>query len=113
MGKNNYAKYKFSSDYARELFEQKKPSSNREEILLALIDCKNVTGIHDFSYMAGFRTRISELKKELIPEGVRLTTTTHTGYNKFGNSYVFAKHTIDGSELTLNILKKLYLKYEK
>lgn len=112
--KKRIPKPKFRTDFARELWEQKEPSSNRELILLCIIDKNEVIGIKDFSYMAGFRTRISELRRdELIPEGIKVTTTYHLDYGQFGNPYKYAKHTVDGSELTLSILKKLYLKYEK
>ena len=112
--KKRIPKPKFRTDFARELWERKEPSSNRELILLCIIDKNEVIGIKDFNYMAGFRTRISELRrKELIPEGIKVKTTYHLDYGQFGNSYKYAKHAVDGSELTLNILKKLYLKYEK
>lgn len=114
MSKKRIIKPRFRTEFARELFELKIPSSNREEIILTLIDANEVIGIRDFPYMAGFRTRISELKRdEIIQEGIKLVTTNHVGYNKFGNSYVYAKHAIDGSELTLTTLKKLYLKHEE
>lgn len=107
-------KPKFKTQLASDLWDLKEPSSDREEILLTIIEQDEVIGLRDFGYMAGFRTRISELKRdELIPEGVKVKTTMHLGYNRFGNSYKFAKHSFDGTELTLSILKKLYLKYAK
>jgi hypothetical protein len=72
----------------------KKPTSNISEILFTLIRNRKVS-LHDFPYLAGFRTRVSELKTEY---GIELKTDRVHSKNKFNNPYTFVVHSLPQSE---------------
>ena len=66
------------------------PKTNTEEVLLTLILQKSVS-IFDFSYMSGFRTRVSEIQSV---HGILLDRQLESKKNKFGNTYTYAIHTL-------------------
>lgn len=77
-----------------------KPKNQTQEVLYHLIKYGNVSFM-DFPYMQGFRTRISELKREL-----KISTQKVTMKSKYGNSYVMHVHYLEDFEKA----KKLYNK---
>lgn len=81
------------------------PNTNTQEILLQLILTGQVS-IFDFSYLSGFRTRVSEL---VLTHGLELDKETKTGQNKFGNSYSYALHKLpeDEKEFAIELYYKL------
>lgn len=84
-----------------------KPTNNIQEILLHLIVEKNVS-IFDFSYLSSFRTRVSDIQ---IKHGIFLERVFQTKYNKFGNAYSYAVHTLPDSQLEK--AKSLYFQLNK
>ena len=66
------------------------PNTNTQEILLQLILTGQVS-IFDFSYLSGFRTRVSEL---VLTHGLELEKEIKSDVNKFGNSYWYALHKL-------------------
>lgn len=70
------------------------PKNNRAEVLYALI-AKGCTSLKDFPYLAGFRTRISELS---LDYNVKLFHKLETGVNKYGNSYTYKVHFLPPDE---------------
>ncbi len=70
------------------------PKTSEQEVLLTLITQGHVS-IFDFSYLSGFRTRVSELQSQ---HGLNLDRVTDTRCNKFGNSYSYAIHKLPESE---------------
>jgi len=66
------------------------PKTNLQEVLITLILKGNVT-LFDPSYMAGFRTRVSNL---VLNYGLNLETTKAQRYNKFGNNYTYHIHKL-------------------
>ena len=66
------------------------PKTNLQEVLLTLILKGNVT-LFDHSYMAGFRTRVSNL---VLDYGLNLETKKAQRCNKFGNSYTYHIHKL-------------------
>lgn len=66
------------------------PNTNTQEILLQLILTGQVS-IFDFSYLSGFRTRVSEL---VLTHGLELEKEIKSDINKFGNSYWYALHKL-------------------
>lgn len=70
------------------------PKTSEQEVLLTLITQGHVS-IFDFSYLSGFRTRVSELQSNY---GLNLDRVTDTRCNKFGNSYTYAIHKLPASE---------------
>lgn len=83
------------------------PKTSEQEVLLTLI-LQGSVSIFDFSYMSGFRTRVSNLQ---LIHGLKLNRTTEKKVNKFGNTYCFAIHTLPESEKENAIL--LYNKLNK
>lgn len=80
------------------------PKTNTQEILLTLLT-QGYVSIFDFSYLSGFRTRVSELQ---IVHKLSLERKTDKRCNKFGNSYIYAIHYLPKSEK--ENAEKLYLK---
>jgi hypothetical protein len=70
------------------------PKTNEQEVLLTLI-LQGYTSFLDFSYMQGYRTRISELQSQ---HSLVLDRVTDTRCNKFGNSYTYAIYKLPTSE---------------
>lgn len=68
------------------------PTTNFQEILFTLIE-NGSCSIMDFPYLSGFRTRISEIKEQLV-----LHKNYVTKVNKFGNHYSYAVHTLPSYE---------------
>lgn len=83
------------------------PKTNLEEILLHLIVEKTVS-IMDYSYMSGFRTRVSTL---VLKHGLFLTREFKTGINKHGNGYTYAVHGLPENQKEAAI--NLYLTLNK
>ena len=78
------------------------PQTTEQEILLHLIENGKVS-IFDFPYLSGFRTRISNLKKK----GVEIDSKLIKGINKYGNSYLFALHSIIDKNTTVSTCENL------
>lgn len=74
----------------------KQPSNNTQEVLLTLIHFGKVS-LFDFPYLAGFRTRISELKNKFE---LQLITVTKTQKNRWGNTYTYHEHILPDDERT-------------
>lgn len=65
-----------------------KPLNNLADVLFELLN-NGSASIKEFDYMAGFRTRVSELVLDhLIP----LSSITETDTNKHGNPYHYKRH---------------------
>jgi len=78
-----------------QLFEGfKYPRTSEQEVLLTLITQGHVS-IFDFSYLSGFRTRVSQLQ---TVHGLFLERTLDKRFNKFGNQYQYAIHKLPESE---------------
>lgn len=68
----------------------KNPLTNTQEILYTLIS-QGYVSLFDFPYLAGFRTRVSELVNK---HGIPLQTIKHQRHNKFGNAYTYHIHKL-------------------
>ena len=68
----------------------KNPKNNKQEILLTLISNGRVS-IFDYSYMSGFRTRISELIRE---HNLPLEKVQKISHNKYGRAYHYIEHRL-------------------
>lgn len=81
------------------------PKTSEQEVLLTLITQGHVS-IFDFTYLSGFRTRVSQLQ---TVHGLFLERVTDTRCNKFGNNYTYAIHKLPESEKekAINLYKKL------
>jgi len=81
------------------------PKTNTQEILLQLILNGSVS-IFDFSYLSGFRTRVSEL---VLTHELKLDKEMKSGKNKFGNTYTYALHKLpeEQKEFAINLYSKL------
>lgn len=81
------------------------PKTSEQEVLLTLITQGHVS-IFDFSYLSGFRTRVSQLQ---TVHGLFLERVTDSRCNKFGNSYTYAIHKLPESEKqkAINLYEKL------
>lgn len=91
-----------------ELFEgYELPKTNTQEILLTLI-LQGYVSIFDFSYLSGFRTRVSELQ---LTHGLKLNRVLDVKTNKFANSYSYSIHHLPAEEKESAIL--LYKKLNK
>ena len=66
------------------------PITNVQEVLYTLISQGNVSFI-DFSYLQGFRTRVSNLKALY---GLKLNIENKEGKNKFGRTYKYHLHVL-------------------
>ena len=81
--------------HSKDLFEGFPfPRTNEQEVLLTLI-LQGHTSFFDFSYMQGYRTRVSELQSNY---GLSLERTTDIRCNKFGNTYTYAIHKLPATE---------------
>ena len=78
----------------------KPPLTTTQEVLYTLIT-QGYVSIFDFSYLSGFRTRVSDLK---IKHGLSIKTVKDTRHNKFGNTYTYHIHKLIDKESA----KKLY-----
>jgi two-component SAPR family response regulator len=81
------------------------PNNTRAEVLFELIK-KGSVSMKEFSWMEGFRTRVSELnKKHLIP----LLTTREKGENKHGNAIWYKRHSLplDQIDFALGVYNKI------
>lgn len=78
------------------------PKSNKEEILLTMIKSGKVS-IIDYPYMSGFRTRISEISKAIKLK----TVMSEVNYNKHGNHYIYAIHSLENKEQAIEYYIKL------
>jgi len=79
-----------TSTYYNTTNKMKKPVSQISEVLFELIRKRKVS-FHNFNYMQGYRTRISELS---CKHGLNLKTTLVSDANKFGNPYNYAVHSL-------------------
>jgi len=70
------------------------PKTSEQEVLLTLITQGHVS-IFDFSYLSGFRTRVSQLQ---TVHGLLLDRVMDSRCNKFGNTYSYAIHRLPESE---------------
>ena len=70
------------------------PRTNVQEILYTLL-VQGYVSFFDLDYMQGFRARISEIRHE---HGIKLGTTKHKRFNKFGNPYEYALHRLPKEE---------------
>jgi hypothetical protein len=91
----------------KEYSKYPKPKTNEQEVLLHLI-VENTVSIMDYSYMSGFRTRISRI---VLIHGIFLTRVFETGINHHGNKYSYAVHGLPESQKQKAI--ELYLKLNK
>jgi hypothetical protein len=81
------------------------PLNTTAEILFELIT-KGSVSMKEFSWMEGFRTRVSELnRKHHIP----LSKTTEKGENKHGNAIRYHRHSLpnDKVEFALEVYQKI------
>lgn len=81
------------------------PVNTTAEVLFGLIT-KGSVSMKEFSWMEGFRTRVSELnRKHHIP----LSKTTEKGENKHGNTIRYHRHSlpIEEIEFALTVYKKI------
>ena len=85
----------------------KLPSTNntRAEVLFELIK-KGSVSIKEFSWMEGFRTRVSEL---VLNHSIPLLKTTETTVNKHGNTIYYKRHSLplDKVEFALGVYDKI------
>lgn len=70
------------------------PKTSTQEVLLHLILFKSAS-IKNFPTLSGFRTRISQI---ILDHGLFLEREFIHGFNKFGNSTKYAKHTLPEKE---------------
>ncbi len=80
------------------------PRTSIQEVLFTLILQGNVS-IFDFPWMSGFRTRVSNLKKNY---DLDIITEKLTKKNKHGNIYTYCNHILPKTEI--ENAKNLYLK---
>jgi len=81
------------------------PKNTQAEVLFELIK-KGSVSMKEFSWMEGFRTRVSELnKKHLIP----LLKTNEKGENKHGNPIWYRRHSLplDKVDFALSVYEKI------
>jgi len=71
------------------------PTNTKAEVLSALIENGSVS-IKNFSWMEGFRTRVSELA---LKHSIPLLKTTIVGLNKHGNTIRYIKHSLPPKEV--------------
>jgi len=70
------------------------PVNTTARVLYVLI-AKGSASLKDFPYLAGFRTRISELR---LTYNVKLFHKVETAVNQDGNSYYFKHHILPSDE---------------
>lgn len=81
------------------------PLNTKAEVLSALIINGSVS-IKEFSWMEGFRTRVSEL---VLKHSIPLLKTTEVGTNKHGNTIWYKKHSLPSDKLdfAISVYKKI------
>lgn len=81
------------------------PKTNEQEVLLTLLTQGHVS-IFDFPYLAGFRTRVSQLKSDY---NLHLERKKDKRVNKFGNTYTYHIHFLpdDQKEYAEDLYSKL------
>lgn len=79
-----------------------KPKTNKQEILYEAIYKGNVSLV-DFPYLSGFRTRVSELRKE----GVNFRKEKIEKRNKFGRIIRYQKHILTDPEKAKSIYNRM------
>ena len=77
------------------IMELSTPLNYRARVLYTLIE-KGSTSLKDFPYLAGFRTRISELKRKF---NVNLIPTVVTDVDKYGSHYYYKHHSLPPEEV--------------
>ena len=82
--------------------KMKKPTTNKQELLFTAIENGSVSLI-DFPYLSGFRTRISELRKD----GIIFKTETITQLNRFGRKIRYHKHILTDKTFALSVYNKI------
>lgn len=70
------------------------PVNYRARVLYALIT-KGNTSLKDFPFLAGFRTRISELKRK---HNVQLIPKVVTDVDRYGSHYYYINHFLPPEE---------------
>lgn len=70
------------------------PKTNTQEVLLQLILYGEIS-LFTFPYLAGYRTRVSEL---VLTHGIGLEKEFKTEQNKFGNIYTYTLHKLPEEE---------------
>jgi len=71
-----------------------KPKSDKADVLLTLIK-NGKASIEDYKYLAGFRTRISELSRK---HNLNLLSRSVTGKNRFDNTITYQEHILPENE---------------
>lgn len=81
------------------------PKNTRAGVLYVLIKKGNVS-LKDFPYLAGFRTRISEI---VLKYEVNLFHVTRTDVNSFGRPYQYKDHLLPPEERdkAIEVYKKI------
>lgn len=81
----------------------RKPNSHKAEMLLHIIKNKRIS-LFDFPYLASYRTRLSEIRKDLL-----LTRSIEKNITKFGNTYTYTVYTLEDNnvEKAINLYKTL------
>lgn len=81
------------------------PKNTQAEVLFVLIK-KGSVSIKEFSWMEGFRTRVSEL---VLNHSIPLLKTTESGINKHGNTFHFRRHSLplDKVDFALSVYEKI------
>lgn len=71
------------------------PLSYKARVLYTLIK-KGGVSLKDYPFLAGFRTRISELKRDY---NVKLIPTVVTDVDKYGSHYYYKHHSLPPEEV--------------
>lgn len=81
------------------------PNNTKAEVLFELIK-KGSVSIKEFSWMEGFRTRVSEL---VLNHSIPLLKTTESSVNKHGNTIYYKRHSLplDKVEFALGVYNKI------
>ena len=78
------------------------PKSWKQEVLLKVIQ-KGEVSMMDFPYLAGFRTRVSELSDE----GVQFVNTKVERKSKYGNQAYYVVHKCTNRNFAIQLYKRL------
>lgn len=78
------------------------PSTDLQDVLLYIVKHNEVSLIN-FPMLAGFRTRISELRMK----GVRFVDIPISGKNRHGHNKVMMSHKCTNPNFALNLYKQL------
>ena len=81
------------------------PTNTQAEVLFVLIK-KGSVSIKEFSWMEGFRTRVSEL---VLDYSIPLLKTNESGINKHGNTFTYKRHSLplDKVDFALSVYDKI------